>query len=266
MNWLPAPARGRRLLDLPCPADPSLTSRSMSSGVLEIKGLTRRIRSNTVFTDVSFTLSPGQILFVMGPSGAGKSLLLRSIAYLDTFQGGGLSLSGQPAEQWGIPAWRANVMYVAQSRVTFKLTPQALFDQIKQFGAQRDREHGDLTLLVQSVGLDASVLHQPWAELSGGQVQRTMLALAVALRPQFLLLDEPTSACDPASTLLVESMLQHSGCGLIWVTHDPRQAARVGGRVLEFPIGGGIAGSGGNALLTASSGDSDVEAPLLEVV
>ncbi len=73
--------------------------------------------------------------------------------------------------------------------------------------------------------------------LQGGQAQRVALAIAVALCPTFLLLDEPTSACDPLSTRQVEEVLQECGAGLIWVTHDPEQPLRVGGRALELPRG-----------------------------
>jgi ABC-type phosphate transport system ATPase subunit len=63
------------------------------------------------------------------------------------------------------------------------------------------------------------------------------LALALALCPAVLLLDEPTSACDPASALKVEQVLRGSGAAIIWVTHDAQQAARVGGRAFELPRG-----------------------------
>ncbi len=77
----------------------------------------------------------------------------------------------------------------------------------------------------------------PRPGLQGGQAQRVALAIAIALCPCFLLLDEPTSACDPVSTRQVEQVLQQCGAGLIWVTHDPEQPLRVGGRSLELPRG-----------------------------
>jgi ABC-type phosphate transport system ATPase subunit len=71
----------------------------------------------------------------------------------------------------------------------------------------------------------------------GGQAQRVTLAICLALQPAFLLLDEPTSALDHDSALAVERVLQSCGAGLVWVTHEDAQTARVGGRVLQLPLG-----------------------------
>jgi ABC-type phosphate transport system ATPase subunit len=81
------------------------------------------------------------------------------------------------------------------------------------------------------------VLNQQWVELSGGQAQRVQLAIAIALHPLVLLLDEPTSALDPESTRRAEAVLKNCGAALIWVSHDPGQPGRVGGRVLSLPLG-----------------------------
>jgi len=74
-----------------------------------------------------------------------------------------------------------------------------------------------------------------WSTLSGGQAARAALAISLALRPAVLLLDEPTAACDPVAAVRVEEALKASGAALIWVSHDPEQPKRVGGRVLAFP-------------------------------
>jgi ABC-type glutathione transport system ATPase component len=71
----------------------------------------------------------------------------------------------------------------------------------------------------------------------GGQAQRVALAVAVALQPSVLLVDEPTSACDLDSARRVEAVLKGCGAAVIWVTHDPGQPPRVGGRQLELPSG-----------------------------
>ena len=73
--------------------------------------------------------------------------------------------------------------------------------------------------------------------LQGGQSQRVTLAIALALKPKFLLLDEPSSALDQDSTLKLEQVLKDSGCGLVWVTHDDSQPGRVGGRIIHLPLG-----------------------------
>ena len=73
--------------------------------------------------------------------------------------------------------------------------------------------------------------------MQGGQAQRVTLAICLALEPDILLLDEPTSALDHESAVRAEQVLKDSGAGLIWVTHDDSQPGRVGGRVLNLPLG-----------------------------
>lgn len=63
------------------------------------------------------------------------------------------------------------------------------------------------------------------------------IAIAIALGPAVVLLDEPTSALDVDSARRVEKVLKSSGAALLWVSHDPNQPARVGGRVLDLPAG-----------------------------
>jgi ABC-type iron transport system FetAB ATPase subunit len=244
--------------------------------VFEVRNLTRSLGDSLIHSGISFTVRSGEALFIRGPSGVGKTLLLRSLAFLDPFDSGRLTLDGQSPEQLGVPTWRARVCYVFQQRIAFAGTPSELYFAAQQFGAQRGRPRGDLPALVHDLGLEQSVLNQPWAELSvrrrlkpaaaaaaaarrppktlmfpllccgtlvrvrdlqGGQAQRVQLAIAVALNPAVLLLDEPTSSLDVESARRVERVLKACGAALIWVSHDPHQPARVGGRCLHLPAG-----------------------------
>lgn len=73
---------------------------------------------------------------------------------------------------------------------------------------------------------------QSWQDISGGERQRVVLAMAIALRPVVLLLDEPTSALDPATTKLVESTIMDRHLTAIWVSHNQEQISRVATRTL----------------------------------
>jgi ABC-type phosphate transport system ATPase subunit len=70
--------------------------------------------------------------------------------------------------------------------------------------------------------------------VAGGQAQRALLAVMLALGPQVLLLDEPTSALDYETSRQVENVLKGAGITLVWVSHDPDQPARVGGTILQL--------------------------------
>lgn len=73
--------------------------------------------------------------------------------------------------------------------------------------------------------------------MQGGQAQRVTLAICLALKPSFLLLDEVTSALDHEAALKVERLLKESKAACIWVTHEDAQVSRVGGRCLQLPLG-----------------------------
>lgn len=83
-----------------------------------------------------------------------------------TNQAGYVRLCGQSPSEISIPCWRAQVMYVHQSRVNFKGTPNDFYKLVQGFAAQQGRPRGDLAALVHDLGLDPAVLDQGWSELS----------------------------------------------------------------------------------------------------
>ncbi|KAK9843236.1 hypothetical protein WJX74_009070 [Apatococcus lobatus] len=209
----------------------------MPDALLDVANLQRSVAGHAILTGLSFQVRIGEVLFIRGASGVGKSLLLRALAYLDPIEGGVLTLEGRTPEQLGVPKWRARVTYVPQTRVLNKGTPSELYFAAQQFKAQKGRPRSDLPAIIHDLGLEPGVLNQQWSELSGGQAQRVVLALALALQPKILLLDEVTSALDHDAVLKVEKVLKACGAALIWVTHNDTQPARVGGRVLVLPLG-----------------------------
>jgi ABC-type iron transport system FetAB ATPase subunit len=217
---------------------PRTPRENQSPPELIIKNLTKTIGEKILWSNISFSVRRGETLFIRGPSGVGKTLLLRSLACLDPLQtGGSITFEDKTPEQVSTPKWRALITYVFQQRIASRGTPSELYYTAQRFSAQRGRPRGDLPAIVHELGLEQSVLNQPWSELSGGQAQRIQIAIAVALCPSILLLDEPTSSLDVDSARKVERLLKNCGAGLIWVSHDPQQPARVGGRVLDLPAG-----------------------------
>jgi len=162
----------------------------------------------------------------------GKTQLLRTLAWLEPLETGQLLLDGHPPAEIGIPRWRSQVTYVAQSCPRLPGTPSDLYQRLCGLAIHVDQPRIDPIPIAAEWGLAETIWTQPWKALSGGESQRARLAITLALSPQILLLDEPTAALDPDATLAVEASLQNQSC--IWVTHDKGQAQRIADQTLEL--------------------------------
>ncbi|WVQ62596.1 uncharacterized protein L199_000742 [Kwoniella botswanensis] len=230
--------------------------------LLEVEDLTvLRDNSSPLFSNLSFTLSPGEVRVLRGVSGSGKSTLLKCIAELNLYSKGTVRLHGKESKEWDIPEWRIKVAYVPQRPSLLPGTPLDFLSTIRSLSARRKTQQGsegaelDPMDLAQDWGIDKPLWRRDWGTLSGGEAQRIALAVAVGIGgAEVLLLDEPTSALDADSSEKVEKSLlsmlpslegdsrqnghiQRKGNGpkaLIWITHSAEQADRVGTRSLDL--------------------------------
>jgi phosphate transport system ATP-binding protein len=189
---------------------------------------------------------------LIGPSGCGKSTFLRSINRMnDTIAGcrvsGRIEMDGQDVNDRSIDPvlLRARVGMVFQKPNPF---PKTIFENVA-YGprihgiatSKRELEHIVETSLKRA-GLWNEVadrLHQPGTGLSGGQQQRLVIARAIAVNPEVILMDEPCSALDPIATAKVEELmdeLRQEYC-IVIVTHSMAQAARVSQKTAFFHLG-----------------------------
>lgn len=198
---------------------------SSSSSLLHVRDLQCVVDERPLFAPVSFDVHAEDCVVVRGPSGVGKSRLLRALAGLDVVTLGDVRRGGQTQAECGLPTWRADVVYVAQDVPTFATTPMDWWHQVTALRHQRERNHDDVVDVGRAWHLRDAHWETPWSQLSGGERQRLQLAVAVACRPQMLLLDEPTSALDVDVTRRIEDTLQPFA--KVWVTHDDDQAQRV---------------------------------------
>ncbi|MEJ2060601.1 MAG: ATP-binding cassette domain-containing protein [Gammaproteobacteria bacterium] len=178
--------------------------------------------SSAHFKPVSFSLRAGECLAVGGPSGVGKSQLLRAIADLDVHQGEVL-LEGRPQKEYTPQAWRKAVGLLPAESGWWGETVR------EHFGVVDEKWLNEL-------GFTADALDWRVGRLSSGERQRLALLRLLANRPRVLLLDEPTANLDAANTRgverLVREYLGEMRAAAVWVSHDPMQRARVGGREL----------------------------------
>lgn len=208
--------------------------------VLSVSGFSVAAGGKTLFSGVSFRLDPGETMAVCGPSGSGKTSLLRAISGLDDPEAGEVHLVGLTPEQHGWPVFRRRVLHVDQRPV---LTGGTVEGNLRLPWSYRTSDNrpfpmDEAALLLEAFGISSERLVQKAETLSVGQKQRVCLARAFLLKPDVLLLDEPTSSLDPEAVASVEEALgretKRRGLAAIIVTHDSAQAERLCSRVLDL--------------------------------
>jgi len=186
---------------------------------------------NQVLRDASFDLAPGERLALVGANGSGKSTLLHAIVGLQSIEGGSVRVDGlNPFDREQVQRVRRRVGYV-QQRPDDQIVATSVEDDVA-FGPENlGLPLGELRVRVDEalarVGLTGLEQREPHT-LSGGQKQRLVIAGALALRPNYLILDEPTAQLDPqgkADVLAVLAKLQKQGTGILQVTHDLEEMA-----------------------------------------
>lgn len=181
--------------------------------------------------DVTISFGGSGITVVMGPNGAGKSLLLRVMANLLEPDGGEVRWAGTAPDR----TRATRIGFVFQKPVMLR---RSVLQNIKYalaaaHVARSNREQQARELLTWA-SLD-DLAHSPARVLSGGEQQRLAVVRALATRPEILLLDEPTSSLDPASTLAIERLLGESGTRntkVVLITHDVGQAHRLADEIV----------------------------------
>ncbi|MBK5946694.1 ABC transporter ATP-binding protein [Rhodobacter veldkampii DSM 11550] len=190
-----------------------------------------------VLAGVDLTLAAGQSLALTGESGSGKSTLLHLVAGLDRPDAGAIWLEGQDITQLDEPQLaalrRGRVGLVFQQ---FNLIPSLNIVDNLAFQARLAGRHDPVwqAELAGALGLSALLRRYP-EELSGGQQQRVAIGRVLAARPRLVLADEPTGNLDETTADAVMGLMlrlvAQTGAGLLMVTHSPRLARRLDGRL-----------------------------------
>ncbi|MGH8066308.1 MAG: phosphate ABC transporter ATP-binding protein [Candidatus Entotheonellia bacterium] len=179
---------------------------------------------------ISCALEAQPSTMVLGPNGAGKSLLLRLCHGLIQASSGSIRWNGMDAR-----AARRHQAMVFQRPVLLRRTVAANISYaLSVHGVPRRQRQTLVSAALEQAGL-LELAARPARVLSGGEQQRLALARAWALKPQVLLLDEPTANLDPAATHTVEILLEQiyeTGTKIIMTTHDLGQARRLADEVL----------------------------------
>jgi len=221
---------------------------------IDVSGLNVYYGDHLAVEDVGFTVHPNKVTAFIGPSGCGKSTVLRTLnRMIEVIPGGRVEgsvlLDGVDiyAPEVDPTAVRRTVGMVFQKPNPFPT--MSIYDNVVAGLKLEGRRHSKSELdevaerSLKRANLWDEVkdrLKKPGSGLSGGQQQRLVIARAIAIEPEVLLMDEPASALDPISTGAIENLIREivEDFTIVIVTHNMQQAARVSDYTAFFNLAG----------------------------
>jgi phospholipid/cholesterol/gamma-HCH transport system ATP-binding protein len=236
---------------------------SLVPPLIQFRGVKKAFGEKVIYRDLNLEVYPGETLTIMGGSGVGKSVLLKLLIRLLPTDQGSITFHGDEVTGFSEPRARD-----LRRRIAMLFQGAALFDSLSvgdnvAYGLHEHYNHTmDRSEIAERVRWALSLVGLPGIEdmrpsdLSGGMKKRVGLARAIALRPEVVLYDEPTTGLDPINTQrinhLINGLKRAIGVTSIVVTHDMKSAFFVSDRI-AMVYKGEIIASGTPAQIEAST-------------
>ncbi len=218
-----------------------------SNGIIALENVTKKFGTNVVLDNISLSIEKGKTTAVIGPSGCGKTVLIKHLIALLRPNSGRVFFKNRRIDDLS-----ENRLNKVRTQYGFLFQGGALFDSlsvteniifpIRQHCEISDwRQVEDLVKAkLAMVGLDGFQNYYP-ANLSGGQRKRVALARAIALNPEVVLYDEPTTGLDPIRADVINELVlklqRELGVTSVVVTHDMTSAYKVADRIIMLHNG-----------------------------
>ena len=221
--------------------------------MIRVEGLSFSYPAGEVFRQLQFEIRTGEILALVGPNGCGKSTFLKLLRGVLKPAAGQVLLGGRPVNSLSRREMAQRVAVVAQSHEIFfdytvrELVAMGRYPHRSWWGdlSRADHQRIEQALVMTDV---VHLATRPATDLSGGELQRVMLARALVQQTGLLLLDEATSHLDLIHRLTMSSLLQklnqEQGTTIVQVLHDLDLAAQISHRILIFTANGAVAAIG----------------------
>ena len=219
--------------------------------MIEFEGLVKKFGSRTILNGLSLKIAAGEIIFILGTSGTGKSVLLKTIVGLLRADGGQVRIAGQNvtdfSEEEYLPVRRRCGMVFQHPALfdSMSVIENVAYGLMKHEGKTLEQARSRARECLAMVGLasDAaeSIEDKLPAEISYGMQKRVSLARTVAVGPEILLFDEPTTGLDPVTTKQINRLIRDLSHRLnttaVVVSHDMDCALEIADRIVVLDKG-----------------------------
>lgn len=202
------------------------------SGGLRIQNLRKSYKSKPVLRDINLKLLRGEVVALLGPNGAGKTTCFYSIAGLISPDSGNIEIDG--IDITALPMYRRAQMgigYLPQEASIFRgLTVEANLNAVLEISI---KDHAERRKRLESLLAEFSITHIKQASaisLSGGERRRVEIARCLAIKPKYILLDEPFAGVDPIAVNEIRSLVSHlknRDIGVLITDHNVRETLQL---------------------------------------
>ncbi len=202
---------------------------------IKTKNLVKSFKKRKVVKEVNLEIHEGEVVGLLGPNGAGKTTTFYMIVGFIGADSGHILLNDSDITQ--MPMFkrsRRGIGYLPQESSVFqKLTvEQNMLAVLENTNLSRKERHEKADKIIEELGIE-HVRHQKGYTLSGGERRRTEIARALAVKPRFMLLDEPFAGVDPIAVFDIQGIIERlkkQGLGILITDHNVRETLRITNR------------------------------------
>lgn len=216
------------------------------SHILDTSDISLSFRDKSILSNVSLRVSAGEFFVIIGPNGAGKTSLLKILSGLQKAQQGSVTIKGKNISRYtrrNLSQILAIVPQQVEVGFPFTVKDTVIMGRSPHLGILGMEGKNDFHIAEEAMKFTEvnHLAERKLFQLSGGELQRVIIARAICQQPEIILLDEPTTALDPAHQLkimdLMERFRRQHNTTIIMVSHDLNLASMYGDRLLLLKEG-----------------------------
>ena len=207
--------------------------------MLEVKHISKAYKDNVILEDINFTIKKGEVISIVGNSGCGKSTILKCLNRIENISSGEIILNGKDITEYKVEELRQKIGLVFQDYNLFEhltIIDNLTIGLIKIKGYSKESATSEALKLLSNLKLLDKVNNYP-DELSGGEKQRIAIARTLLMKPDIILLDEPTYALDKSmkkEVLKLIGNLVKEDLTLIIVSHEDDFVKKVSDKIITI--------------------------------